>query len=59
MNTLYFDEDGALIGHNTDHYGMTRMLEGFDLAGKTALVQAQPCSHGACLAQATLTIQLL
>src|SRR5690606_37687018 len=29
------------------------------LAGKTALVQAQPCSHGACLAQATLTIQLL
>lgn len=38
VNTLYFDEDGALTGHNTDHYGMTRMLEGFDLAGKTALV---------------------
>lgn len=38
VNTLYFDEDGALTGHNTDHYGMVRMLEGFDLAGKTALV---------------------
>ena len=38
VNTLYFDKDGALTGHNTDHYGMTRMLEGFDLAGKTAIV---------------------
>lgn len=38
VNTLYFDADGALTGDNTDLYGMLRMLEGFDLRGKQALV---------------------
>jgi len=38
VNTLYFDADGALTGDNTDHYGITRMLEGFDLRGKRAIV---------------------
>lgn len=38
VNTLYFDRDGALTGDNTDFYGMTRLLAGFDLRGADALV---------------------
>jgi shikimate dehydrogenase len=38
VNTLYFDDRGALTGDNTDHYGMRRMLEGFDLRGKEVIV---------------------
>lgn len=38
VNTLYFDRDGALTGDNTDLYGMKKMLEGFMLSGKDALV---------------------
>ena len=38
VNTLFFDRDGALTGDNTDLYGMKKMLAGFDLSGKTALV---------------------
>ncbi len=38
VNTLYFDRDGALTGHNTDHYGMLKMLEGFQLSGKHVIV---------------------
>ena len=38
VNTLFFDRDGALIGDNTDLYGMKKMLEGFTLSGKDALV---------------------
>ena len=38
VNTLYFDKGGALVGDNTDHYGMCRMLEGFELRGRDAIV---------------------
>ncbi len=38
VNTLFFDSDGALTGDNTDLYGMKKMLEGFDLRGKDALL---------------------
>ena len=38
VNTLYFDGDGALTGDNSDHYGMLRMLEGFDLNGRDVIV---------------------
>ncbi len=38
VNTLYFDADGALTGDNTDIYGVKKMLEGFDLKGKDALI---------------------
>lgn len=38
VNTLYFDGDGFLTGDNTDHYGMLRMLDGFDLKGRDVIV---------------------
>jgi shikimate dehydrogenase len=38
VNTLYFDGDGALTGDNTDHYGMLKMLERFQLSGKRVIV---------------------
>jgi len=38
VNTLYFDGDGALTGDNTDHYGMTRMLEEFSLHDRQVVV---------------------
>jgi shikimate dehydrogenase len=38
VNTLYFDRDGALTGDNTDHYGMTRMLEEFNLRDRQVVV---------------------
>ena len=40
VNTLYFDENGALWGDNTDVYGFKTMLAsaGIDVKGKKALV---------------------
>lgn len=38
VNTLFFGADGVLTGDNTDCYGMLKMLERFELAGKDAMI---------------------